>query len=101
MRYIFACACCALYVTPGAVFDCGWQPDIVREAVEYGLDEPPQDAILEWLRVSFNRGGRHLHADHQIPIDQRPDLRRDLDNMRSRCDQCHSAKTLRELNAGR
>jgi 5-methylcytosine-specific restriction endonuclease McrA len=76
--------------------DCGWMPDVVRDAALYGLDEPPQDVILEELRRRFNRNERHLHADHQIPIEQRPDLRRDLDNYQTRCNECHSAKTMRE-----
>jgi 5-methylcytosine-specific restriction endonuclease McrA len=37
-----------------------------------------------------------LHADHQIPVVERPDLRLDLDNLRTRCDRCHRAKTVRE-----
>ena len=39
----------------------------------------------------------HLHADHQIPIEQRPDLRLDLDNLRTRCNRCHNAKSMREM----
>ena len=78
--------------------DCGWQPDIVRDADLYGL-EPSQADILDELRQSFNRGERHLHADHEISIEERPDLRRDLDNYRTRCNECHSRKTLSELHS--
>jgi hypothetical protein len=36
-----------------------------------------------------------------VPIEQRPDLRLDLDNLRTRCDRCHLAKTMRECARGR
>jgi 5-methylcytosine-specific restriction enzyme A len=77
--------------------DCGWEPDVIREARLYGLPEPPTDVILRELRQRFNRDDVHLHGDHDIPIEQRPDLRLDLDNYRTRCNRCHSAKTMREL----
>jgi len=80
--------------------DCTWEPDIVRLYREAGLGEPPTDSVLSEIRDSHNRGKRHLHADHEIPIAERPDLRLDLDNMRTRCDGCHRAKTRRE-SAGR
>src|SRR6202035_3298932 len=54
---------------------------------------PPTDLVLAELRHRHNRGERHLHADHQVPIERRPDLRLDLDNLRTRCDRCHQAKT--------
>jgi 5-methylcytosine-specific restriction enzyme A len=76
--------------------DCGWEPDIVKQCRELGLDPPPADQIVEELRRAFARGERHLHADHEIPIADRPDLRLDLDNLRTRCDGCHRAKTRRE-----
>ena len=76
--------------------DCGWEPDIVRDFREAGLDPPLADQIVEELRRAFSRGERHLHADHQIPVAERPDLRLDLDNLRTRCDGCHRAKTVRE-----
>jgi 5-methylcytosine-specific restriction endonuclease McrA len=53
--------------------------------------------ILDELRRAKNRNDRHLHGDHQIPIEERPDLRLSLDNYRTRCSTCHSAKTMREL----
>jgi 5-methylcytosine-specific restriction endonuclease McrA len=80
--------------------DCTWEPDIVKAFREAGLDGPPTDSVMVALRESFNRGERHLHADHEIPIAERPDLRLDLDNLRTRCDGCHRAKTMRE-SAGR
>jgi hypothetical protein len=52
--------------------------------------------VLEELRRAKLAHQRHLHADHQIPIADQPDLRLDLDNLRTRCNQCHSAKTMRE-----
>ena len=76
--------------------DCAWEPDIVRVFREAELGDPPTDRVLDELRDRHNRGDRHLHADHQIPIAERPDLRLDLDNLRTRCDGCHGAKTMRE-----
>jgi hypothetical protein len=52
--------------------------------------------VLAELRDRHNRGERHLHADHDVPIAERSDLRLDLDNLRTRCDACHRGKTLRE-----
>ena len=79
--------------------DCKWEPQIVRVFREAGLGSPPANSVLAELRDSFNRGERHLHADHEIPIAERPDLRLDLDNMRTRGDACHRAKTMRETAA--
>jgi hypothetical protein len=76
--------------------DCGWEPDTVRDARAYDLGEPPTDAILAELLDRWHRGQRHLHGDHDVPIQTRPDLRRDLDNYKTRCNECHSAKTMRE-----
>jgi 5-methylcytosine-specific restriction enzyme A len=82
--------------------DCGWEPDIVADFRRFELGEPPTDRVLAELSDSHNRGERHLHADHQIPIAERPDLRLDLDNLRTRCDSCHRAKTQREcIGTGR
>jgi hypothetical protein len=69
--------------------DCGWAPEIVEQFRRLGLGAPPTDRVLAELRHRHNRGERHLHADHQVPIVQRPDLRLDLDNLRTRCDRCH------------
>src|ERR1017187_4213726 len=76
--------------------NCGWEPEIIRVFREAGLGVPPAQEVLDELRRAFGRGDRHLHADHQIPIADRPDLRLDLDNLRTRCDGCHRAKTMRE-----
>jgi hypothetical protein len=78
--------------------DCQWEPDSVRDFRLYGLGDPPIEAILEELRGRWHRNQKHLHGDHDIPIQERPDLRLDLDNYRTRCNECHSAKTLREQN---
>jgi hypothetical protein len=56
----------------------------------------PAQQVLAELRERFHQGETHLHADHQIPIEERPDLRLNLDNMRTRCNSCHNAKTMRE-----
>lgn len=79
--------------------DCGWKPQIIIDCEQYELGEPPVDEVLQFLRQAFNRGERHLHGEHIIPIEDRPDLRLDLDNMATRCDTCHRAKTMRELRA--
>jgi hypothetical protein len=76
--------------------DCGWEPDIVADFRHLALGDPSIDRILSELRDRHNRGERHLHADHQVPIAKRPDLRLELDNLRTRCDGCHRAKTRRE-----
>jgi hypothetical protein len=80
--------------------DCGWEPDCVRDSRLYGLDQPPTEMILEELRRRKARYERHLHGEHEVPIQDRPDLRLDLSNYRTRCNVCHSAKTMRET-AGR
>jgi 5-methylcytosine-specific restriction enzyme A len=76
--------------------DCGWEPDVIQQCREAGLDAPPTAVVLEELRCRFARHERHLHADHEIPIEVQPDLRLELDNLRTRCNTCHAAKTRRE-----
>ena len=76
--------------------DCGWEPNIVTAFREAGLDILPTEIVLAELRGRKNRSERHLHADHELPIAERPDLRLDLDNLRTRCNSCHAAKTNRE-----
>ena len=76
--------------------DCGWEPNLVKDFRQFELGPPPVEQVLAELRERFSQGERHLHADHQIPIAARPDLRLDLDNLRTRCNTCHSAKTMRE-----
>jgi len=77
--------------------DCGWQPDIVRDFKLYDLGDPPLDAILEELRQRNRQGEKHLHGEHDVPIERQPDLKHDIDNYKTRCNECHSKKTLREL----
>ena len=76
--------------------DCGWEPNLVKDFRQFELGLPPVEQVLAELRERFSQGERHLHADHQITIAARPDLRLDLDNLRTRCNTCHSAKTMRE-----
>ena len=76
--------------------DCGWEPDIVRMARTAGVSQPPATLVLRELRERFAAGLTHLHADHQIPVDQAPHLRLDLDNLKTRCDRCHGQKTRAE-----
>ena len=79
--------------------DCGWEPDIVRASRELDLGEPSTANILEELRLRKLNGQRHLHGEHDQPIEERPDLRTDLDNYKTRCNECHGAKTQREMLA--
>ena len=75
---------------------------MVRDFRNFGLGQPPTHQVLAELKERFGQGERHLHADHQLTIESRPDLRLDLDNLRTRCNTCHSAKTMREsVNAAR
>jgi hypothetical protein len=75
---------------------CGWEPEIVRIFREAGIDSPLLEQVVEELRLAFNRGERHLHADHRIPIEVRPDLRLVLSNYATLCDRCHNRKTATE-----
>lgn len=76
--------------------DCGWEPEIVKDFREAGLQAPSSEAVLRMLKIAFAKGERHLHADHQVPIDQAEELRLDLDNLKTRCNVCHATKTARE-----
>ena len=78
--------------------DCGWEPDVVKDARAYGLEEPPANVILEELRVRWHNNQTHLHGDHDTPIQANPDQRLDVDNYQTRCNECHSRKTMREQN---
>jgi 5-methylcytosine-specific restriction protein A len=79
--------------------DCGWEPELVEVFRSFGMGPAPVDKVLEQLRSNYANGARHLHADHIIPIEKRPDLRLDLDNLATRCDRCHNARTMRGTNA--
>ena len=76
--------------------ECGWEPDIVADCRRFELGDPPVEKVLHELRARLNRGERHLHADHRVPIAVRPDLRLVLGNLQTLCDQCHNRKTRRE-----
>jgi 5-methylcytosine-specific restriction endonuclease McrA len=76
--------------------DCGWEPNVVNDFRRFELGPPAVAQVLAELRERFSQGEKQLHADHQIPIEVRPDLRLSLDNLRIRCNGCHSAKTMRE-----
>ena len=77
--------------------DCGFQPEIVKLYERCGAGLPDTVKILEELRFRHNNDDRHLHADHIVPIAERPDLRLELSNLATRCDRCHRIKTAREL----
>jgi len=72
--------------------DCKWEPDIVRMCREAGLPRPPADRILNELRLRFADGRTHLHADHLRTVEQAPELRLDLDNLRTRCNHCNVSR---------
>lgn len=76
--------------------DCGFMPDLVKLYQRFSIGTPDRRKVLEELRQRCVSGERHLHADHIVPIAERPDLRLDLDNLATRCDQCHNARTARE-----
>ena len=78
---------------------CGWEPDVVAQFRENGMRQPPTPVILEELRQRFHDGRRHLHADHITPIEVRPELKSELANMQTLCDQCHGGKTNEERAA--
>jgi 5-methylcytosine-specific restriction endonuclease McrA len=81
--------------------DCGWEPDVVADCRRFELDDPHVGKVLDELRQRLNRGERHLHADHELPIAVRPDLRLVLTNLQTLCDRCHNRKTRLETAAGR
>ena len=49
-----------------------------------------------WACVDCGRIDQANHADHIVPVSQRPDLRYDVNNGACRCRSCHSRKTIRE-----
>jgi hypothetical protein len=61
-----------------------------------GLGLPPAARVLAELRLRYAEGRRHLHADHRIPIGARPDLRLDLDNLQTLCNECNDRKSAGE-----
>jgi hypothetical protein len=78
-------------------------PDLMREWIEAQTaapgvlaDLPPIEKVFEELSTRFHQGKVHLHCDHKIPIEERPDLRLDLDGMQTLCSRCHGAKTMAE-----
>lgn len=76
--------------------DCGWEPETVRLCRQTGIPLPDAKVLLAELRAAYRQRGRHLHADHEVPINLRPELRLDLKNVKTRCNVCHNAKTARE-----
>lgn len=43
-----------------------------------------------------NYNSDHIQVDHIIPLEERPDLKYNFDNLQSICRSCHSSKTWRE-----
>lgn len=79
--------------------DCGWEPDIVRLCREAELPMPPMSRILDELRLRYADHREHLHADHEIPIEQAPALRLSLSNLRTRCNACNVSRRNRGYGA--
>jgi HNH endonuclease len=72
--------------------DCGWRPQIIVDCERVGIDDPPLEEILNDLRRAYHRGERHLHGDHILPIEERPEQRLNLDNYATRCNVCHDVR---------
>lgn len=74
---------------------CGWQPACVRESKLFPetLDLPPESVILEELAAAYRRNRNHLHADHILDVETRPDLADDVSNLQTLCRDCHAIKT--------
>ncbi len=49
--------------------------------------------FLEANPICIDCGAPAKHADHVIPIEERPDLRLHFSNLAARCVRCHSRKT--------
>lgn len=75
---------------------CGWEPYMVTMFRDASMGVPPTQRILDELRLNYQAGARHLHADHIQTIDDRPDLRLELSNMQTLCNACHGLKTRAE-----
>ncbi len=75
---------------------CGWEPELVSAFREAGLGLPSTAALLDILRDRFKRGQKHLHADHILTIEERPELSRELGNIQTLCSVCHGRKTMRD-----
>jgi 5-methylcytosine-specific restriction endonuclease McrA len=76
--------------------DCGFEPELVKLYRKFELGAPDSVKILDELRLRCLAGERHLHADHIKSIAERPDLRLELDNLATRCDQCHNRRTFQQ-----
>ena len=76
--------------------ECGWEPDVVRGCRLADIEAPPAEVVLDELRRAKLAGDPRVHADHVLPIADRPELRLDLANMQTLCDWCHRCKTLKE-----
>jgi len=76
--------------------ECDWKPRIIAECIEVGVEFPPAEIVFEHLRKAFNRGEQHLHCDHRLTVEERPDLRLSLGNLQTLCASCHSKKTRAE-----
>ena len=80
--------------------ECNWRPRIIDECIEIGVPLPPTEIVLEHLRKAFNRGEQHLHCDHRLTVQERPDLRLSLGNLQTLCRSCHSKKSRQEATVG-
>jgi len=72
---------------------CGWTLPMMTVLREARVPLPAPSVMLDALAKEFAAGRRHLHADHRLTIAEHPELRLDLDNLQTLCNQCHSRKT--------
>ena len=49
--------------------------------------------ILDSLRLAFGRGEKHLHAHHVVRVAEAPELRLTLENLKTKCSECHDRLT--------
>lgn len=80
---------------------CGWEPELVKAYREMGEGLPATQTMLDILRARHRSGQRHLDADHIVPFALHPELRLELSNIQTLCDNpCHKAKSRNEMMEG-
>jgi len=100
MRITADCVFCASSGTAGTASIAGGSRRSWSSSGASAWVRRPRTWCLPSYATGTGAASGTLHADHQVPIRERPDLRLDLDNLRTRCDRCHLAKTKRECARG-